>query len=120
MLPSAIIQQALAHGQEHLVELVKVLPPKRHESYCTQIAQLNFAELKQLFEQSRLNEAQLDLKHSKSPQIVRLPNSATEMAETLQAKARGEQAIREGKVAIIMVAGGFNLVDRETGARLVF
>lgn len=106
MLPDNLTEQAAVHGQEHLIEMAQRLLPHQHESFIAQLSELDFAVLKELFNQTKRQEAFLDINKSKSPPIVRLPVSEFDLQREKAAKRTGEVALRQGRIAIIMVAGG--------------
>jgi len=102
MLSAELKQQAQHYGQGHLLEMVARLPIEKQASFEQELATLNFAELHQLFEQSRQKETTLDLSQSTSPPIIRLGDIESDST----ARLMGEAALRDGRIAVIMVAGG--------------
>ncbi|MFT3881911.1 MAG: UDPGP type 1 family protein [Gemmatales bacterium] len=102
MLSAEYKQQAQHYGQGHLLEMAARLTVDQQAYFEQQLATLNFAELHQLFEQSRQKETTLDLSRSVSPPIIRF----TGFDNYSTARLMGETALRDGRIAVIMVAGG--------------
>jgi UDP-N-acetylglucosamine/UDP-N-acetylgalactosamine diphosphorylase len=91
------------HGQSHLIGHWNSLNPVERELLVKDIQSIDFDELRRLF---LGNDKGTDWKqlasHSKPPDAVRLE----EVAAYRHAKTIGEDALRAGKVAMILVAGG--------------
>jgi UDP-N-acetylglucosamine/UDP-N-acetylgalactosamine diphosphorylase len=102
MLSAEYKQQAQHYGQGHLLEHDANLPVDKQTRFEQELTTLNFAELHQLFQQSKQKETTLDLSRSASPPIVRLGDIESDST----ARMMGENALRNGRIAIIMVAGG--------------
>lgn len=102
MLSTQLKQQAQHYGQGHLLEHLTGLSAEKQASFEQELATLNFVELHQLFEQSRQKETSFDLSRSTSPPIIRLSDIESDST----ARTMGEAALRDGRIAVIMVAGG--------------
>lgn len=106
MLSAELIEQARRYGQEHLHEIAERLTGEEKEAFLRQLRQLSLAELQRLYQLAQTKELTLDLNSCKSPQIIRLPQTVAEQQQHQEARAAGEAALRQGEVAIILVAGG--------------
>jgi len=102
MLSAQTIQLVKQYGQNHLVQHAAKLPENQRAAFEKEVAKLDFPELHQLFEQSRLKESTLDVSKSTSPPIIRLSDIESDST----ARMMGEAALRAGRIAVIMVAGG--------------
>ncbi|CAN5222194.1 UDPGP type 1 family protein [soil metagenome] len=90
-IPEDLTDLLRDHGQEHLLEVL-------NDSLLDQLWQMDLEELSQLTAMAKEGDA------STPPRIAPLP---VESWDDIQAsKARGEQALRDGEVAVLVVAGG--------------
>ena len=91
------------YGQSHLIGHWNSLSPVERDLLLKDIRSIDFEEIRKLFVGT---DASTDWKQfasrAKPPSAVRL----NEVDEHRQAKAIGEEALRAGKVAMILVAGG--------------
>ncbi|HMO34849.1 MAG TPA: UDPGP type 1 family protein [Gemmatales bacterium] len=106
MLTDTWIASAKSYGQEHLLDALHSLSGSDKELFETQLIKLDFAELDRLYQKSREKECSLDFNKLNAPAIVRLPHSDEEHKEYLTKTELGEESIRRGEVAVILVAGG--------------
>lgn len=99
--PEDLVHRLRRHGQEHLLSGWDRLGVRERHSLVEQLAGLDFAELEGLYR--RKNEP-----HTLLPprdKIAPLPvESAADIPRT--AVERGEAALRNGEVAVLLVAGG--------------
>lgn len=102
MLSAVLKQSAQQYGQSHLLEMATRLPADQQAAFEKEVAALDFAELHELFQQSKQKESALDLTQCISPPIVRLGDLESDST----ARMMGEAALRANRVAVIMVAGG--------------
>jgi UDP-N-acetylglucosamine/UDP-N-acetylgalactosamine diphosphorylase len=96
-----------AHGQEHLLTFYDQLDPRRQESLLDQIEAIDFDELDRLIERYVVRKPTFDLPANLEP----APYYPIDPPEHLRrkytdARAVGEQLVRGGKVAAMVVAGG--------------
>ncbi|MBI1851593.1 MAG: UDPGP type 1 family protein [Planctomycetes bacterium] len=98
--------EAARHGQTHLFRFWESLTADRRRALLEQIAEIDFEELSRLAETARRGESSegVDRPFEPSP-FVALEEGAT---STLAADAvrEGERALRAGRVAVLVVAGG--------------
>ncbi|MFN8858198.1 MAG: UTP--glucose-1-phosphate uridylyltransferase [Planctomycetaceae bacterium] len=109
-LPTACRQQAEAAGQAHLFACWNDLSPEQQESLLSQVASLDFALLARLWSQrGKIEGDSVTAKVARAQplqDLVRIPHSSDELEERRQARATGETLLREGRVGVILVAGG--------------
>ena len=99
MLPPELSQRLAAHGQQHLLAGWDELAPADRDALAQQLADIDFDELAQLYHR-RAESAPLPAPHTLAPVPVE-PAFAPPGAVAL-----GEEALREGRVALLLVAGG--------------
>src|SRR5690349_14018674 len=100
-IPDDVLKTLRTHGQEHLVAWWDRLNDAQRSRLIDQIRGIDFQELKRLFA----------LKHEKSVlpdehRITPLPRPAEEPGQRQRHRERGEEALRRGAVAFLVVAGG--------------
>ncbi len=92
----ALAQHLAAHGQSHLLEGLDAVAPAQRDAFFARLAAIDWEELK----------------HPYSPPATgdvgssRVVDKAERLARTAELAARGEAAYLEGKVGVLMVAGG--------------
>jgi UDP-N-acetylglucosamine/UDP-N-acetylgalactosamine diphosphorylase len=84
------------HGQEHLLEGISELEPDARERFLARLRSVDWDELARPAERPSLDAIE-------PPDVVTLAERAGR-ADAL--RAEGERAYREGRVAVLMVAGG--------------
>jgi len=105
-------QKAEAAGQSHLFDRWTQLSAAEQESLLEQARCLDFNLLSKLWKEgvpsfsSDSPAANLAQRARPLRQIVRTPRSSTEMQMQQEARECGESLLREGRVAVILVAGG--------------
>ena len=109
--PTELIQPLQQHNQQHLLDSWDELNPSEREALVTQIAAVDFAEIERLLAEtgtaSAAEQPEARARRATRPRnLVRLPNSPQEIAEHREAARQGEQLLADGKVGIILVAGG--------------
>lgn len=67
---------------------------------------LDVEELQRLYQYAQQPEKTLRLTDCQSPDIIRIPTTAPEMQAEAAARLKGEEALRQNSIAIILVAGG--------------
>ena len=106
--PAELVATLDRHGQRHLLTAWDSLSPEAKSQFVAQLQTVPFAELNRLFE--RRNDPPAVL-----PPRERIAPLPVESWESISAETKriGEEAIRAGKVAVLVVAGGL-------GSRLGF
>jgi UDP-N-acetylglucosamine/UDP-N-acetylgalactosamine diphosphorylase len=95
-----------AAGQEQVLRFLGQLDPAARERLEIQLRSLDFELLDQLFRNEHEAPDWADLaRRSTPPPAIRLGAADAPFSPQL-ARGRGEQALRDGKVAAILVAGG--------------
>ncbi len=104
-------------GQEHLINLYERLDEKGKKALLNQVANINFAEVQKLFDLT---------KEKKSFEEVKIEPIKACDAETLSEEEKAElisigtDAIKSGKLAVIMMAGGQGTRLGHTGPKGTF
>jgi UDP-N-acetylglucosamine/UDP-N-acetylgalactosamine diphosphorylase len=93
-------QQLQRHGQEHVLAWYPELTDNERDSLLKQLQAIDLEQLQRLY-RDRDQTFQLPPPEAIKPiPVIRLD------ADQRQAKAEGEKALRAGKVAVLLVAGG--------------
>jgi len=94
-------------GQEHVLRFYDSLDPSGREKLSAQLASLDLAAIAELAETYVRNKPAVGLPKDIQP-VSAYPRVADESRRELYSKARnrGEQLLKEGKVAAFLVAGG--------------
>lgn len=95
-----------AAGQEHLIAFHERLDPAAGQRLEAQLLSLDLELLVQLFRNEHSAPDWAELARRSTPPPAFQLHAADPPFTVRQARARGEQALREGKVAAILVAGG--------------
>ncbi len=99
-------------GQEHVLRWWPELTVEQQERLARQLESVELEELQELYESfcrlGRLPGISQDELERVRPwgEIVRLPQTEQEQARWEEARRLGEQALRDGRVATLVVAGG--------------
>lgn len=104
--PEHWMETAGRYGQGHLFQFWDQLSDSEKQHLLSQIATIDFEQIQRLAHQDA-NDVNWHVlaKIAEPPQAIRLHDESTELpAES--AVARGEQAVRAGKIGMILVAGG--------------
>jgi UDP-N-acetylglucosamine/UDP-N-acetylgalactosamine diphosphorylase len=94
------------HGQVHLIEHDSRVPPERKNGYRSELEKLDFAKLHELFAKARDCACPIDFNQIEAPPILRQARTEAEVTKEKEARCIGETALRQGSIAIILVAGG--------------
>ncbi|HSQ54392.1 MAG TPA: UTP--glucose-1-phosphate uridylyltransferase, partial [Gemmata sp.] len=98
-VPKDLLDRLRATGQEHVLYRWEELAPFRREEFAAELAAIDFAELKTLVSQAR--------ESSPAPVANAIDPLPVEPAEaTSSQRGAGEDALRSGHVAALIVAGG--------------
>lgn len=94
------------HGQSHLLQFWDELSPNEQSSLANQILSIDFEELAGLVSSSEKSVDWSELaRRAQSPDAIRLQETQPKYS-VAEAIACGEAAIRQGKIGMILVAGG--------------
>src|SRR4051794_36040294 len=96
---SKLESYARQYGQAHLVDHATRLAGAQHESFLQELHEIDFSLMRRLFNKSKEAETPVDLSKLVIPPIYRAPKTSDEQRRFRDAKARGEAALREGKIA---------------------
>ena len=94
------------YGQEHLLQFEPQLSPDQRQQLRGQLGDIDFAQLRRLIDhQDESSDWSALAARAVAPPAVRLDRQHPEFSSQ-QAIAAGEQALRQGRVGVILVAGG--------------
>ncbi len=94
------------HDQEHLIQYWDQLTSKQQESLSAQLAEIDFSQLKSLYSGNEDAPDWSDLAtKAEQPPAIRLGHEPIDFSMA-DATSAGEKAISQGKVAMVLAAGG--------------
>lgn len=94
-------------GQAHLADAVRAAPEAEAAGLLAQVRELDLALLRRLVDELVLTEPEVHgLGHIVPPETVPLAGDEIGRARDLEAAEHGEAALREGRVAAVLLAGG--------------
>lgn len=103
-----LIRELESAGQERLADSIRALPPAQADGLAMQVASIDLSLVTRLVDELVTNP-----RPSPAPAIgpaevdrLPLPGDAQDMERRRRAFAAGEQALREGRVAVVLLAGG--------------
>jgi UDP-N-acetylglucosamine/UDP-N-acetylgalactosamine diphosphorylase len=99
---SARMQEA---GQGHLLAHWSSLSEDEREAYAASLATLDYPLVQKLAEGGYRPSVQTDATFE-PPELIAIPDSPESLIVMHEARALGEQALRAGKVGLVLVAGG--------------
>ena len=96
------------NNQEHVLDFWDELTYTSQEKLIKQIATIDFELLNRLKKEHIENKTQNDDEDNKfePPIVIDKPETGEEISQRTRAKKIGEDLLKEGKVAVFMVAGG--------------
>ncbi len=100
-VPDDLLAKFRSHGQEHVLTWWDDMQADQRRLLVEQLGRINLAELKTLFNQKN-DKAHLPAED----RIASLPRPREDAGERRQFSERGEEALRQGAVAFLVVAGG--------------
>lgn len=105
-LPSKLCVLLSQTGQQHLVDHADRLPTTKQAAFQQQLLSIDWDLVAQLWRTRDVLTA-VNAFEARSPRmLIRQPGNAAEQAHWHSARATGEQALRAGRVAVVVVAGG--------------
>lgn len=115
-LKQDLAERLKRHGQEHLLEYWDDLDVPQREALAAEIASIDFDQLDRLIAElvrKDVAQAEVDADAVRPIDVVRMPQTDAERAARRRATEAGEEALANGEVGVIVVAGG-------SGTRLGF
>ncbi len=103
---TALADRLHASGQGHLVAALDRLSGAERDHLAVQIETVDLDEVSRLVRELVLGDAPIDVGDLQPARIVALPTTASEHAEEEAAHALGEERLRDGFIAAVLVAGG--------------
>lgn len=105
-VPTEIQELVAKFGQEHLVAFWDALTTEQRSTLAAQIVDVDFELMAELAAGDSQNHDWAGLAaHAESPPAIRLNGDANKYSAD-DARTAGEQALRDGKFAVLLVAGG--------------
>ena len=110
-LPPALAERLAAAGQQHLIQHAATLPAAAAAEFCQQLTGIDWPRVAQLTQAAIQNATVTAGSVAKAEvhpprDLVRLPQAPADHARWNEAWERGWEALRSGKVGVIVVAGG--------------
>jgi UDP-N-acetylglucosamine/UDP-N-acetylgalactosamine diphosphorylase len=103
---SKLAARLAPHGQQHLLAFWDRLTGAQQQKLTNQIATIDFDRLLGTFRASRLKEDWTALaRRAEGPPAIRLDRNDNRFSAA-EARHVGEQALRAGRVGVVLVAGG--------------
>jgi UDP-N-acetylglucosamine/UDP-N-acetylgalactosamine diphosphorylase len=105
--PAALVERLASYGQEHLLAGWDHLDAGARQRLTDQVAALDLAELMRLAGQKEdASATRRRAEQARSPRAIRLEGQPPQTPSRAEAIARGEQMLDQGRVGVILVAGG--------------
>ncbi len=105
-LRDVLARQLRPYGQDHLLAFWDELAPTEQHQLAAEIATIDFSELARILRSEPLAENwALAAERAVPPAAIRL-NESSDPTRRDTARQRGAAALREGRVAAVLVAGG--------------
>ena len=104
--PKRLRDLANAHNQGHLFAFYDTLTPEQQAHLLEQVAQVEFDVVDRLVAELIKGAAHHAEQKLEPPPVIRTPRSSHEKAAEQTARTAGEAALRAGRVACFLVAGG--------------
>lgn len=101
-----IVDQLEGLGQHRLAEALRALPPDQADRLALQVAGIDLQLLARLVDELVRNPAPVHAPDIGPAQVDRLPVDDDGRRRRQLAHEAGEQALREGRVALVLLAGG--------------
>ena len=99
-------QQLTSHGQEHVLKFWDQLDADQQSSLSDTLAKVDFAQLDELFNKSFSESSWAELAASAEVPPARTLEDFADGASFIEARQKGLEVLRGGKVAMVIVAGG--------------
>lgn len=105
-LPAELSTKLKEASQEHLIAHADQLPAADREKFLEQLQAIDWSLVAQLW-QTRGQSAGVNAADAEAPRdLIRLPQNSAEREDWQHAQRVGENALRSGRVAVVVVAGG--------------
>lgn len=92
--------------QAHLLAFADELKPAQQQALIRQIEEIDFDQVAKLYQESKESAAAFDAAAVEPIDSISLPRSEADRKALHQAEQAGVEALHQGKVAVVLVAGG--------------
>lgn len=95
------------YGQQHILEHLKSLAPAEHNAFITYLASFDLKLAFELYNSFSLSLHNSPIVSNMQPaEIITIPQTASQILKYNEAKQTGQNILKHGKVAVLIVAGG--------------
>lgn len=102
-----IVDKTYHYGQEHVFQWWEELTDIEKNNLLTQLLTVDFPLMESLIEKHIKNLSYDEAKKKIEPaEIIPIPKTTKEINKAKEAKIIGEKALKDGKIAILLAAGG--------------
>lgn len=107
MVENALLAWLEDHGQEHILQHLANLEPEQQAFFWAGLKELDLETVFRLYQQfSSLQKSPHQTVDVNNARMFNLPITADELRQRDEAKTLGAEALRQRKVAVLVVAGG--------------
>ena len=100
-----LLQRLTSFGQQHLLSFWDQLSAQQRDGLAAELSQIDFALIQRLYGDEGASEDWADLsRRAEPPEAFRL--AGNNRFSPAEARARGEQSLRNAELGVIIVAGG--------------
>ncbi len=106
-----ILRNVYEHGQEHVLKYWDELDERQRKNLLSQLKEVDFDLLKDLVKKhinysSDIASQEDNVADFKPPKVIKIPSSEEELDYMKSAEEVGKKYLKDGKVAVFIVAGG--------------
>ncbi len=101
-----VIDKVRAAGQAHVLHFYDELSDESKDRLLRQLDEINYSQLTQLYEKFIQNQEPVAKGKLEPADFIPVPETQEQIAAAREARQIGEQALRRGRVAAFLVAGG--------------
>lgn len=101
-----VIDTIYEYGQEHVFQFWNYLSEGQKIALLEQLKTVDFSLMKNLVEQQIINPSQPEQQHFETAHVIPLPKTEDDFEQYQEAVLAGKEVLKQGKVAVFIVAGG--------------
>ena len=98
-----VIEILKIYGQKHVIKLLEKLEKKEKEELIEQIEKIDFHQIMELYDNTK---KEIEIKENKIENISYLDKAKLSKEQKEEFDSLGEMAVRQGKYAVVTMAGG--------------